>query len=429
MENLLKIKKQLLAFALGLVMFAFLLIVSKDGNVTAPVMFSLIYLLATMLISFEKRLDIPAFLVASAMAAALIYVRVMLLFNESADYLHFLLPWTETLADARGMSGLGMEIGNYTTPYMTMLWIVAKTGLDPLISVKAFSCVFDVLAAYFAMKCVGLKTDNKAALVLIFAAVLALPTVILNGSYWGQCDSIHSALLIAALYYGIKGESVKSVLSFSFALVFKMQSVFMIAGMAVLLMNSKIRLRHLWILPAVYLGVQIPAIIGGMNVFTAIALPFKMLNSVTYGRLTLNAPTLWSFFEYADYDAFSTPALFIAGAAVLGFIYYVFTVRKRINTPKLYILTAYLSVMIMTFLLPSMHERYYFTADILSVILVFYDRRLWYIPLVTCIGSLVSYMPYLTGATVIEFPIVAAAFCAVIAMSLKTLVCEVGKET
>ncbi|MBQ4061835.1 MAG: hypothetical protein IJD14_03150, partial [Christensenellaceae bacterium] len=138
---------------------------------------------------------------------------------------------------------------------------------------------------------------------------------------------------------------------------------------------------------------------------------------------------LWSFFEYADYDAFSTPALFIAGAAVLGFIYYVFTVRKRINTPKLYILTAYLSVMIMTFLLPSMHERYYFTADILSVILVFYDRRLWYIPLVTCIGSLVSYMPYLTGATVIEFPIVAAAFCAVIAMSLKTLVCEVGKET
>ena len=50
------------------------------------------------------------------------------------------------------------------------------------------------------------------------------------------------------------------------------------------------------------------------------------------------------------------------------------------------------------FLLPGMHERYFFLADVLTVVAAFYlPRRLWFLPLMIQTASLMSYVSFLFG--------------------------------
>ncbi len=412
--------------ALFIIMFAFLCAMGEELLVS--VCFSLIYLFALLIFAFKKDMDDGVFLVAAAASAALVYVRVCLLAHVTGDYAYGFEYWMEDMLKYPGMTGLAQNIGNYNTPYMFILWLIAKSGLDRLVLVKAVNCVFDVMLAYYVMKCVELKTDKKAAHFIAFIAALGLPTVFLNSAYWGQCDMIFTAFAVASVYYGIKGKSAACVLMFSIGFAFKLHPIFLAAGFAALFMNKRLDWRHIWIFFAVYVGAQLPAFIAGMNVFAALARPFTGMEGMTYDSMVLNAPTLWSFFPNVSYEMFSTAAIFLAGAAVLCFGYYVWSIRARIKTPIAYMLIFYLSTMIMTYLLPSMHERYYCISDSIALILVFYDSRKWYIPFVTCLGSLLSYMPYLTGITLIEFPILSAAFLLVIVLALRELSKEANKE-
>jgi hypothetical protein len=56
---------------------------------------------------------------------------------------------------------------------------------------------------------------------------------------------------------------------------------------------------------------------------------------------------------------------------------------------------AYLFAVIIPFLLPKMHDRYYYMADILAVALFFYDKRRWYVPAVTVISSYTGYVYFI----------------------------------
>ena len=44
-----------------------------------------------------------------------------------------------------------------------------------------------------------------------------------------------------------------------------------------------------------------------------------------------------------------------------------------------------------------MHERYFYLADVLAVVLAFHRPRLWYVPLLVQAASLLSYGPFLFG--------------------------------
>jgi hypothetical protein len=52
---------------------------------------------------------------------------------------------------------------------------------------------------------------------------------------------------------------------------------------------------------------------------------------------------------------------------------------------------------LMPYTLPGMHERYFYLADVLTVVLAFYRPLLWYVPLLVQGSSLLSYAPFLFG--------------------------------
>jgi uncharacterized membrane protein len=61
-----------------------------------------------------------------------------------------------------------------------------------------------------------------------------------------------------------------------------------------------------------------------------------------------------------------------------------------------------------------MHERYFYMADVLSIVVAFYRPRLWLVPVLVQFASFFSYLPFLFGrrgaeTTVIGFPVLAAA--------------------
>ena len=62
---------------------------------------------------------------------------------------------------------------------------------------------------------------------------------------------------------------------------------------------------------------------------------------------------------------------------------------------------AYISAVIIPFFLPRMHDRYFFIADVLSLTVFFFDRRKWYVPVITQIASLNCYSYYLFGGKLI----------------------------
>ena len=46
-----------------------------------------------------------------------------------------------------------------------------------------------------------------------FFLTLLLPTVLLNGAFWGQCDSIYGALAVWSLVFALEDRPIRSVLA------------------------------------------------------------------------------------------------------------------------------------------------------------------------------------------------------------------------
>jgi Gpi18-like mannosyltransferase len=61
-----------------------------------------------------------------------------------------------------------------------------------------------------------------------------------------------------------------------------------------------------------------------------------------------------------------------------------------------------LFAVIVPFLLPRMHERYFFLADILSILYVFYFPSRFYTAIIMSLVSLFAYFPFLFGQTYIS---------------------------
>lgn len=137
----------------------------------------------------EKKIIYIAFIAIFLLGIA---VRIMLRKFVSRDAQIFLLPWYEEIKSNGGISSLGKQVGNYNLLYQFFIAIFTYLPVDPLYLYKIFSIIFDIALAIMG----GIWTKNiwkKNALecFLIFGCIFMSPVVILNSSFWAQCDSIY----------------------------------------------------------------------------------------------------------------------------------------------------------------------------------------------------------------------------------------------
>lgn len=339
--------------------------------------------------------DKPLLVCALVLCAASMIIRASYFDIESDDYTTFLAPWTQFFRDNGGFKALAFFPGNYNPPYMYFLAAFSYFDIPELYMIKALSVLFDVLLAWSCMKLLSLYTDSKARLLVVFLAVLYLPTVVTNGSYWAQCDSIYAFFGIYALYLGLSGKGVGAMISLAACLAFKLQAVFVIPVFFILLLAKKIKWRQLLVFPAAYVIFMLPTVIAGAPLWDTLTLYFSQAGTVG-DAMNYNAPSFTSMFSWQGDTSGSAKALIIAAFLLVAAVYAAAILLHKSLSDRVILGFALILAIGIPYLLPHMHDRYFFIPGVLALVLAASDLRFAPVPVFAELASLHCYYAYFT---------------------------------
>ena len=361
-----------------------------------------------------------------AISAAAIAFRLYLFDAVSNDYTTFLSDWLFKMRSLSGLEPITTPIGDYNMPYLYYLFVVSKLNFNDLYMIKLLSIVFDFVLALGAVKTVSLFTKNDFTLFSIFSTVLFVPTVFLNSAYWAQCDGIYVALSVWALYFALSKRPKTSMAFFALAFSFKIQTIFILPIIIFLLLKGKISLKHLAVFPIVFILTLLPSLLCGRSFYDTFSIYISQTSSYPY--LTLNCPTFWALFPSSQFENFSSAALFLAGAACLAFGIYIYTKKDALNT-KLLLDAAFIFVLLMPFFLPRMHERYFYFAEIFSVIYVFLNQKRLFVSPLICFTGYCVYSAYLFGSSLFSLSFLTIINAAVLIYVIKKFADDINLNT
>lgn len=331
--------------------------------------------------------------------AGSLLLRVSLLGFESGDYRAFLSNWFDYLVQHgrwAGFRGFPDHFQSYCYPplYLYVLSLSTVLPLPKLYAIKLISVVGDYVAAWYVWRLARREYPGGGRALTAVACILFLPTVVMNGALWGQCDMLYTACLLASLRYVLEKRPVAALVAFGLAFSFKPQAIFWCPFLAGLFVTGRLPGRQIWIPAAIYLAWYVPVIAAGHHGLSVVL--HWGSAAVNGSALTLGA-TNW--YQWAPGETPKTlwwigVVLTLAATAVL-----VWRMRAGpqggMKETHWLVALALLSVLFPPFLLPGVHERYFFAADVVSVVFAFYVPRQWLVPALVQFASCFAYLPYL----------------------------------
>jgi Gpi18-like mannosyltransferase len=114
-----------------------------------------------------------------------------------------------------------------------------------------------------------------------------------------------------------------------------------------------------------------------------------------YLALVLNYSNFYSLLP-DNYGYFSLTEMIILFGLLFVFYIYLFS-NDVILKDSDYIIVTMITVMLCTYFLPAMHERYMFSVDLLAVIFLFIYPHRFYVPLLIWLINANAYLPALYG--------------------------------
>lgn len=360
-----------------------------------------------------------AFLLVGTLLAIL--VRVSLLDFKSADYDTFTKVWYNTI-QSLGFAALKGDFSNYNPPYLYVLYLVVRflPNMTKVAAIKVPSILMDFVCAAFVFKIIQRLTENRLVPFLGYMGTLLAPVVILNSSFWGQADSIYTAGLLGCVYFLLVRRNWLAFISFAVAFAFKLQAIFLLPVLVILWLRHEFSWKHFLAIPIVYFLAILPAWLVGRPL--ASLLNVYASQADYYNRLTMHAPSLYAWFpNNPDLYKLLYPAGLAFGATmILIFILIAASSRTQL-TPALVVQLATFSTLLVPFVLPKMHQRYFFPADILSIVFGFYFPAYFYIPLVINMVSFFSYQYFLFGPEDVPMSVLALVTLSVLGILSRQL--------
>jgi Gpi18-like mannosyltransferase len=324
-----------------------------------------------------------------------IALRYSLLDFKSVDFFAYTKIWYNTLKDS-GFSAFSQNFSNYNLPYLYLLYLIARffPDVSGLVATKLPSLIADFFCAWLMFRIVRLKYPDSPIPLLAALAVLYAPTVVLNSAFWGQADALYTAALLACLYFLLIKKQVLALLMFGLSISFKAQGVFLLPLLLALLLRQEISWRHFLLVPLVMLLALVPAWLAGRSLLDLVLIYPSQAGQ--YEQLSMHAPSAYVWIPDSGrwFSYFYTSGLVLAATVV--FIYCIAIYRSQVEISNaLLILLAFISVVMMPFFLPKMHERYFYAADIFSIAFAFYFPSYSIIAVAMCVISFFSYQPTL----------------------------------
>ena len=333
--------------------------------------------------------------------------------GTDADMDRFLLPWFRHIRDTGPIAAFAAPFGDYAPSYLYLMALTTLLAdwIDPVDLIKALSVAGTLALAAATAHLVRATIRNEATpltaapephrAVLAAAMIAALPSTAINAVLMGQCDAMWAAACVMALAAALGRRHGAMMMWCGVALGFKLQAAFFAPFVLALLIRRRVPFR-LWLAaPVAWLGTLLPAWLAGWPAADLLTIYFRQAD--TYEGLALSAPNIWMIAEMLP-ALRDVPLTGLALAAAVGAAAaYVAWFSVAPLRGRLLAEVALLAPLIVVGLLPRMHERYFFLADViaLAIATAWPDRRSIGIALLVQMGSLLALAAYLSGYAVL----------------------------
>jgi len=332
---------------------------------------------------------VPKYLVIGIIFA--IFVRLICVPNKSVDYKFFLSPWYDFIVSHGGFSALKYSFADYTPAYI--YWILIATtllsGIPKILAIKLFAMSTDFLCAFLVYKIVKLKYLDSRIPIFAFLAVLLSPNCIYHSSLWGQCDVIYTTGLVSCVYFLSVRKQIPALISFGIAISFKLQAMFLAPLLLVMFSKKRVNWYFLPLIPLVYLIAILPTWVAGRPILDLLLVYFNQANK--YKELAKGVPNLYQWIPNSYYHIVVPIGLIITVLAMFLLVYIIHKSKLEITQDRL-IYLATISVLFMPYILPKMHDRYFYPADIFTIIFAFYFPEYRWVAIVMQMASFFSYL-------------------------------------
>lgn len=366
-------------------------------------------------------------LICAGLIAVCMLLRGLVMDYETLDYQNFLTKWVDYFRDNGGWSALSRSIGNYNLPYLYFLAIFSYSEVPDLWLIKLLSIFFDVILAWGVMRLVYIFSDDRGRIMAGFFITLLLPTVFLNGALWGQCDSIYAAFAVWSIYFALSEHPWLSVISIALSFAFKLQAVFVMPVFLIFIFAKKLKWYHLAAFPLTYFIIVLPAVFEGRPFMDCITLYFNQAGSIGNG-LNYNSSSLFAFAPSGlDAEKWSTIGI-IAAFAFLGVLFFFCSLFRDKLSDWALLVCALLCAVAVPWILPHMHDRYFFIADVLSLALAMVLPQIAHVPVCVSFASLLGYHAYLRMRYLLPMRYGAMALGLVVATLIVCLCIEFAKN-
>ena len=175
---------------------------------------------------------------------------------------------------------------------------------------------------------------------------------------------------------------------------FKLQAVFIMPLYLVMLFAGKIKIRNYLVFPLTYFIEILPAVLLGRPLRDAFLLYYQQADTVGSG-LNYNSPSMYALFKN-DVNAFDISVIGVAITFLCVFLVFLWAWKRRgCLTNEALLGIALLFVVGIPFLLPHMHDRYFFMADVLTLLPAVLYAKYAPMPVFTGFASFLCYYSYL----------------------------------
>lgn len=305
--------------------------------------------------------------------------------------------WYDHL-NSNGWAGLASEdFSNYPPAYLYLLWFftLLDRWVESFTAIKLIPTFFDVLSAFVIFRMARLQYADDTPY-LASAGFFILPTIMFNSTNWGQIDSLYTSFLLLCLYLLLIEKPLWAMLAFGMAFSFKAQSIFFLPFLGILLLKGRLKWYTFLLVPAVYVILGVPAAWLGRSWSSILTIYIGQVGQ--FRALSGNAPNLYIFIPNSFYDAGLRIglAIFVFALAVWGWVNW----RANITfTQRQVSLMALATLILVPYVLPKMHERYFYPVDVFSYANLIFAPEMRFVPLLCQTVSILSYSVFLLGAS------------------------------
>ena len=314
----------------------------------------------------------------------------------TGDMSNFYFVWYQNILD----NGVAVAFREHLIGYTPAFWYLfaGTTLLDPILprvtAIKLLPILFDFISTFFVYKIVRIKYPRGNLPYWAAGLFFALPTIFINSAQWGQMDALYTTFLIISLFFFLKEKPLQGMLAFALSFSIKFQAIFFVPFLVVLLLKKKVRWWQFLLVPAVYVVSCIPAVLLGSSWLDVLTIYLRQ--STLFSQLSVNAPNLYIFMPWEVAELALMIGFIVAFCIITGWIICT-ALDKRELTPERMVLLALISVSLTPFVLPRMHERYFYPADALSLVAAFFNPELWFVPFAFQLSSGLASAVYLKG--------------------------------